>query len=288
LKKILREFQKIGAAHLANHAHALLADEPGLGKTIQAISASQAVGATSNLVTCPASVRSHWKQELYETIGTTEGWDIISYNQAQETSKLAHKSKRWDVIILDEAHYLKNMGAQRTQAIFGNDQGLARKATFKWCLTGTPVLNRPRELYPMLKTLASDHIAPYTSFNKFAQQWCGAFFDGYGLNSRGASNLEDLKRRLKGFMLRRTKKEVLKELPAKIITRVPLELSVQDMNAIRREEQEISNREALLSPASEEFAQLGDMAKLLRVTGEAKIDAVSKFCNELLETVVRP
>ena len=281
MKKTLKPFQIKGAHFLATTPHALLADEPGLGKTLQAIAAAQTLRLKRMLVICPASVRLGWAQELVECLGHAAGWDIISYNSATKWVGKLGAAVKWDGIILDESHFLKTPESQRTQAVLGN-VGLVRRAKHKWLLSGTPVLNRPRELYPMLKVL---HPAFATmSFTAYANRYCAAFFDGYGVNSKGASNLPELAQKLQGFMLRRTKAEVLPELPPKIISRVPLEVAAKDLEEVWAEESLISKRESKLSTVAEEFSQLGDMARLLRLTGLAKVISAAAYIGDLLET----
>ena len=285
MKKIPMKFQHTGAGFLSTNRHGLLGDEMGLGKTITGLLAIEMVKAKDILITCPASVRSNWKQEIEECGLSHLHFDIISYNGATDAEIRRTLQKRYDVFIPDEAHFLKTPESQRTQAVFGNGDGLARRCHYIWPLTGTPVLNRPRELYPILKTLASDRIAPYTSWEAFTQRYCGAFFDGFGLNTKGASHIEELRNKLKGFMLRRTKAEVLPELPPRIVSHPAIELTPAESAPIFELEAEISNREAYLSPTHEDYAQLGDLARLLKVTGIAKVHQVAEFVDELLQTV---
>ena len=266
---------------MATHAHALLGDAPGLGKTLQAIRAAQIVGARRNAVACPASVRMGWKQEIFECLSTNDGWDIMSYNEAVRRRR---ELTKYDALFLDEEQFLKTVDSQRTQAIFGAG-GLARRAHFKWALTGTPVLNRPVELYPILKTLGSHVLGPYDTFGKFTTRFCAAHWGARGLDVRGASNLDDLSQRLGNFMLRRTKAEVMPELPPVIIKRVPLELSAADNFMIEEVERGIEDRESCISNARENFSQLGDLSTLMRVTGEAKVGASLKFINDQLQTI---
>ena len=282
MKKILKTFQQIGSSFLQEHPHALLADNPGLGKTLQVIDAAEKLGFQRIIVVCPASVRMNWYAEI-EACGANEtSWHVISYEQACKLELRDDYAP--DLLVLDEVHFLKTPTSKRTQAIFGNEKGLARRARYKWCLTGTPVLNRPRELYPVLKTLASECIAPYDTFNRFAQRYCGAYYDGRSINTRGASRLDELAARLTPFMLRRTKADVMPELPAKIITRIPLKLTPAEMLGVVVAETEIGDREAFVSSAMENFSQLGDASHLLHVAGLAKVDEVVKFVKDLLET----
>lgn len=277
----LRPYQEEGVRFLTTHPHALLADEPGVGKTAQAIIAAFSVGAKSILVVCPASVRLGWWDEVSKWGGSINRWDVISYNGAVSGKGL---QRRYDVVILDEEHYCKTPESQRTQAIFGNINGIARRGKYIWCLTGTPVLNRPRELYPILKTLCPAF--SQMSFAAYAQRYCGAYFDGRAINTKGASHLDELREKLRGFMLRRTKAEVAPELPPKVYHRARLDVTAEEMAAVWEEERAIGNREERISSIAEDFSQLGDLARLLRMTGEAKVPATVAYLKDLLSSGV--
>ena len=267
---------------MAARAHALLADEMGLGKTVTALAAAEAVGARSVLVVCPASVRGGWRQEAAECGIVLPRFDVISYHGASSNVIRRDLLGSYDVIIMDEAHFLKSTDSARSAAVLGTQSGLARRARYKWALTGTPVLNRPVELYPLLRVLHGKALGKYESYERFTQRYCGAYWDGYSINVKGASHLDELSGVLRGFMLRRTKLEVLPELPAKIISRPPLELTSQELSHIYDVENTITDREAYLSPVHEKFSQLGDLARLLRATGEAKVRAVVDFVKDIL------
>ncbi len=287
--KTLLPFQQIGALRLAQNYHHILGDVPGLGKTVQAIAAADMLGLKLILVVCPASVRSNWTKEIEECLGSTAGWRIISYNEAHKLAKaLEPGGLLWDAIILDEGHFLKTIDSQRTQAIFGNGRdgfpiGLARRAKYKWVLTGTPVLNRPRELFPVLASL-HPHFAGVT-FATFAQKYCGAYWDGFGINTKGATNVDELSGILDGFMIRRTKKEVFPNRREPDVQLVPLDLTKEDLATVMAEEELILNREAKLSSIHEDFSALGDLARLLRLTGEAKVRATVSYLEDKLQTI---
>ncbi len=201
MRKSLLPFQEVGVAFLASRFHAACGDQPGLGKTIQAIHAAERVAARNVLVTCPASVRTNWQEHVEEHFGHTRGWNIVSYNYAADEKHRAALRSKYDVWIGDEAHFCKNGPSKRTQAIYGKD-GLARRATFKWPLSGTFSPNgRPVELYPMLASLAPAFAG--TSFAEYTRLYCGAFFDGRGLNVKGATRIEELGAKLRDFMIRR-------------------------------------------------------------------------------------
>ena len=133
------------------------------------------------------------------------------------------RTRNWDLLVIDEAHYLKNPKAGRTQAVLGAKAnkkkgtpevpGLIGLANRKMCLTGTPILNRPMEIQPIVGALAP---AEFGNFFMFARRYCDAVEGRFGWDFSGASNLEELQERLRGsVMVRRLKKDVLAELPAK-------------------------------------------------------------------------
>jgi len=202
-------FQVEGAEFLANNPHGLLADEPGLGKTCQYIRAAELSDSRTNLVVCPASARLGTQELIEKHIGGLRGWDVISFDGATSKAVRSTLAMGYDSIIIDEEHYAKTSDSQRTQAIFGKREGLVRRAKKnRWSITGTPIPNRPRELYPMLKTLHGRLLGKYNTPASFDYQFCGAFYDGFGINNRGASNLKHLKAILNQFMLRRTKRQI--------------------------------------------------------------------------------
>jgi SWI/SNF-related matrix-associated actin-dependent regulator 1 of chromatin subfamily A len=230
----LYTFQIDGIDFLAEHKSALLADEQGLGKTIQAIVAIDKVGSRTALIVCKAGLKLNWQIELERWLekrgrrifvvnGTKsripDKADIVIVNyDLLAISDGVYKqvvSRKWCVGVFDEAHFLKGRTSKRTKAILLRN-GIASRCEFKWFMTGTPVLNRPEELYPILKAAAPGVIAPHTTFDAFARYFCNAWWDGFQLVTSGSSHEAELNKRLSsGFMLRRLKKDVLKELPDK-------------------------------------------------------------------------
>lgn len=284
----LEPFQHEGAWFLSERRCALLADEPGLGKTVQALHAAKLLGLgpqDEGWVWCPASVRTSWLEHIEHIMGRVGAWAVYGYNYARMKAAELETRPSWrnPLLILDEEHFLKTVESQRTQAIFGRGTGIARRAERVWALTGTPVLNRPRELYPMLKTMAPGFEG--MDFNRFTQRYCGAFFDGRGINTKGASHLDELAAKLEGFMLRRTKRQVYPDRKEPLVTRIPLELTREEMAAVLAEEEAIGARQAPISAAKAEFSQLGDTSRLLRLLGQAKLPQVQEFVEEKLETV---
>lgn len=130
--------------------------------------------------------------------------------------------KQWDLVVMDEAHLLKNADAARTKCIIGNlrkeKAGIVTRARKKVFVTGTPLPNRPVEMWPMLAVCAPE---TFGNFEFFTQRYCDAHREFIGkkkiLNVKGASNLDELQHKLRSLcMIRRNKSEVLAELPPKI------------------------------------------------------------------------
>lgn len=227
-------FQKAGIEYALAHAGVLIADEMGLGKTIQAI------GVVNNdetikraLVICPASLKINWQREFVRflardlSVGIAgESWpqtDIVIVNyDVLKKYKPAIDAVAWDALICDEAHYLKNRKTLRGQMVFGRAQrkgesdGTALapiKARRMLMLTGTPIINRPVELHPIISALHPR----WSNFFAFAKRYANATQTRWGWDFGGAANLEELQRELRATcMVRRLKADVLTELPAKI------------------------------------------------------------------------
>ena len=149
-----RPYQIVGRDFLAGRRHALLADEMRVGKTPQAILAAQKVGARRVLVVCPAIAVEHWRREFGRWLIPPAVYSenippaVYSYDRAKlNWNELT--SQRWDVTIVDEAHFAKNPEAQRTKLIYGKS-GLGWCSDRLWALSGTPAPKHAGELWPML------------------------------------------------------------------------------------------------------------------------------------------
>ena len=153
----LYPYQRLGVTFLSNNAYALLADEMGLGKSAQAITAANQCGVQTLVVICPAIAKSVWDNEL-ETWGYNGASLIVSYDKLVRDKKLRTEIAKMqpELLLCDEAHYLKSPKAKRTWCLFGvhcNGRGLAQYAKRVWLLTGTPAPNDPSEFYTYLKGL---------------------------------------------------------------------------------------------------------------------------------------
>lgn len=217
-----------GVAFLLRRRRAILADDMGLGKTRQAVTALKVEApAGPYLVVCPASVKRNWEREIHQVLpGATvrilagagdlaplpgAEWVVVNYDVlAKHEDKLAAVS--WQGLIMDEAHYLRNDKSQRSRSARRIVD--AQRDPVVYMLTGTPLMNRPRDVFPLLQ-LANHSMG--RSFLSFAKRYCAAYRNEWGWVTDGASNLEELSTVLQNLMLRRTKDDVL-ELPPKLRT----------------------------------------------------------------------
>lgn len=238
-------YQVVGAEWLAPRAQALLADDMGLGKSCQAIRACDIRGFKDVLIVCPAAVRINWEREFEKfspldrpcaviSSGAdkvpSHGVVIVSYDLLV-THAHKFKTQDWDALIIDEAHFIKERSAKRTKAIYGrgsNFPGIAAKAKCVWRLTGTPAPNDASELWTHLKSagVISD---PYWDFTF---RYCSGFNSDYGYKITGHKNVDELKALLSQFMLRRTKEQVMSELPPIRYQQITVERSAVDLDLV--------------------------------------------------------
>ena len=271
---------------------AILADEMGLGKTRQAIAAAhEAFPLGPHLVVCPAALTRHWAREIDRAVPGAEvavlarhywpaTWTVLSYDRLQ-THHEALRAARWGCLILDEAHYIKNLRSRRSRLVLGGPgvPGLADRAGQLYLLTGTPVANRPLDLFALLHVirhpLGDDRLA-------YGLKYCGGHQTVHGWDLRGASNLEDLRARLAGTLFRRTKDEVL-DLPPKLRTYLAVEV---DLAAYRRVWTSYAEKVAQASRNRRRLARrllLAEIAKLRHAAALAKIPAALALAGEMLE-----
>jgi SNF2 family DNA or RNA helicase len=223
-------YQKAGIAFALEcfaHRHGcLIGDEMGLGKTIQAIGVINATPEINKvLIVCPNTLKLNWQKELRRWLtrplkvavqyadrpylGDHVNILIVNYDVLHKFVERAQATK-FDLRVTDESHYVKNPKARRTKAT------LAIDAPRKIALSGTPIENRPVELWPVISDLHPARWHPKKGFFGFAKRFCGAVRNSFGWDFSGASNLPELQNLLRGtVMVRRLKADVLTELPAK-------------------------------------------------------------------------
>lgn len=246
--RIPYEHQKSGIEFLLCRNGAILADDMGLGKTYQSIVASIEKNVRKILIVCPASVKISWQREiesfnLKSTIVSGSKWPsvdkytIINYDILKNFHTIGPQTKtkddklnphfrdiikeNYDLIIIDEAHRVKDSKSQRGKII--SEVVREGKIANVWLLTGTPIANRPMDFFNLLKLVKSP-IADNWKF--FAERYCDSkrFFKTLKNGEKkqvwitnGASNLDELAIKTKNLVLRRLKTEVL-DMPDKIIS----------------------------------------------------------------------
>ncbi|MCL6444520.1 MAG: DEAD/DEAH box helicase [Alicyclobacillus sp.] len=251
LHRDLLPFQRAGIAAIqANGGRVLLADEMGLGKTIQAIGFCHVNRFEKILVVCPRSALYNWKYEIEATLGEQRicivrgtksaslpdtRWYLINYDiLAAHVDEL--KSLNVPCVIIDEAHYIKNKGAQRTKACLE----VALNSPYVLALTGTPILNRAIEFWTVLNLLDPE---TFSDRKTFVQNYCPSATARNEWDDdrqfRTSKNLDALRELLeRTVLIRRTKAEVLPQLPPKRRSAVLLDID-------NREEYEATEQELL-------------------------------------------
>jgi len=236
IKLQLFPYQKQGIEFAAFREGAVIADEMGLGKTVQAIGtaiAKKAIfGFERTLIICPASIKEQWKNEIEkftdEKATIVEGFPedrakiyeqcedyflIVNYETVLRDKKAINKFNT-DFIILDEAQRIKNYDTQTSNSI----KSLKKKHSL--IITGTPIENRLIDLYSIIAFLDPVFLAPLW---EFSYQHC--FFDIKQKNKiTGYFNLQKLKERLSDILIRREKKDVVKQLPNISHLDIPVEM----------------------------------------------------------------
>jgi SWI/SNF-related matrix-associated actin-dependent regulator 1 of chromatin subfamily A len=243
--KKLYQHQEEGIKFLLSRNGCILADDMGLGKSMQSIIAAMESGAKKILVVCPSSTKINWEREINVFCNDTTIIDgkkfsnakftIINFDILKNFHTLVKRGKEsehqiihrqlaeagYDLCIIDEAHYLKNNESIRGKIMVE----LAVKYNIEkvWLLTGTPVANRPMDFFNLLKIIKSP-IAQ--NWQHYATRYCEGrkFFRTLKNGQKkqiwltdGASNLEELASKTKNIILRRLKTEVL-DMPDKVIT----------------------------------------------------------------------
>lgn len=231
LKYPLRPFQKVSVKYLSMMKKGFLSDEPGLGKTIQTISLFLYNECKRCLIVCPNSLKLNWKKEIEKFTNKTvnvvddKTLDIISDFNIMNYEKLA-KDKyaeylvnlHQDMLIFDESHNLKNEKSAKSKI----STLLAKETEYVYLLSGTPIVNKPKEIINQLKIL--DLLDIFGNWWSFTSRYCKLERTRFGLKYDGAENILELNDILKSTcMVRRYKKDVIKDLLPKQYSYVPLE-----------------------------------------------------------------
>ena len=317
----LYQFQKEGINFgIKKNGRLLIADEMGVGKTIQAIGISSIYKENwPVLILCPSSLKLVWRDEIKNWLSDIISNDkeeiqvfknskdnfkdnvkfyILSYDLAiRVIQKIINK--KFDFAIADEAHYLKSQDAKRTKYLIP----VLQKCKRCILLTGTPILAKPMEIYPLLNALRPDF---FYSFKDFGSRYCNPIMTVYGINWTGISNSKELHFMLSKIMIRRLKKDVLSQLPPKKRQKVEIQTDKKIVNQIKvllskskgKIENLISSEIEITIPEITENTKeqketksqnensediLSCFNKTFSLTGKAKIPGILDYVNYLID-----
>lgn len=278
-------FQRVGVKFLTKVRRAILGDDMGLGKTLQTIVVCEELHAQRVLVVCLNSLKGNWAEEIKKwaphrpvTVlrgtqkqrekilqGFKEGYLIVNYEvvrwvytekRVSSTVKRVRSDKRcliddllamhWDVMLVDEAHNIKNRKSDQTEGI----RELANKIDAVYLMTGTPIMNRVDELWSPLHVL---YPKQYSSFWNFVRKHASAYPSRYGWVVDGKpTHPAELRREIAPVFLRREKEEVFPDMPRKVYQQVWLDLEGEQQRIYKEIEQnamtQIDEDIAVLTP----------------------------------------
>jgi len=297
-------FQTVGVKFLLDSGgRAILAADMGSGKSIQTLAYMSITKPFRTLIVCPSSVKFNWKREINrwlkeqpviveasspKTVKEAKavlnhgGIIIVNYESVKKLD-----TGRVELLVLDEHHLVKTRTASRTIEV----GKVAKKADHIICLSGTPMPNRPNELFGVLKMIDG---ANWFSFVNYATKYCAGhyqyFYRKKVFRSDGASNLEELKEKLKPYMIRFEKKDVLKDLPE--LRRDNLEVQLDNYDDYKEEEEalvaEIKNSKDSISSminqvkSDETIPLLVKIDRLQELTANLKVSPVCKWTKDFL------
>ncbi|XP_053374733.1 SWI/SNF-related matrix-associated actin-dependent regulator of chromatin subfamily A-like protein 1 isoform X2 [Mercenaria mercenaria] len=286
----LMSFQREGVNYgIYKNGRVLIADDMGLGKTIQAICLSCYYRTEwPLLVVVPSSVRFDWAQNFLRWVPSLDpqsvnvvvtGKDsctsglinILSYDLMSRKADIL-KKKRFQIVIMDESHLLKNYKTARCKAAIP----LLQNARRVLLLSGTPALSRPSELFTQI-----DAVCPFLfKFHDFGVRYCAGTKLPWGWDYSGSSNMEELQILLEEkIMIRRLKKDVLTELPDKIRQMILL-----DPSSIKISKDLKSASEVMASGNLKKMEERGALLEFFHKSGSAKMKAIKSYVEDLLDS----
>lgn len=310
----LWDYQKATLDYLLKRGGGINGDQPGLGKTPTSIAYCNEIEATRVLVICPASVRIQWGERIAEWstipqckvsvllkvkdgIHPTANYVVISYDTARNPGIIKAIGKyKWDVMICDEAHKMKNIDALTTRAILGNNKGRYRHgdidipaigtyAKHKLALTGTPLLNRPSEAFTLLRYFDHESIdfMGWDDFkDRYNRQADMKTITGKRFKLENTSLETELQNRMRvHVMARHEKKDVFTMMKPPRFSVV----RVEENRAVRAalDVEGLLNLDIEEIQTTKDFEILGHIAEARRLMGEAIAPQVIDYATDFLE-----
>ena len=287
------EHQKEAIRKLVSNDKFILADDMGLGKTTSTVIASLEIKSKKVLIICPASLKINWQREIANytdrKVSIVEGknWEsgdyvIVNYDilknfyDPKDIKNSQIINENFDLVVVDEAHYIQNKQAQRTKIV--ND--ICKKIGRIWLLTGTPMTSRPINYFNLLD-LVDSPVA--WNWMAYVRRYCEGYQFKVGNRKvwkvDGASNLEELRDRTKPQVLRRLKEDIL-DLPDKIITPVYLNLKSKQYEALMGEYYDWYESSEESKSLTVQFSKL---MKVRQVIAEEKIKQTIEVAENVIE-----
>lgn len=283
----LREYQQEGAKFLAEHHRCGLVDEPGLGKTVQALYAVALTKRTPVIIFAPKSALGVWRDEIYRWMGSDAAaatliyrgtpvqraklhkrlpkckFVITSYRMAPELSQMRKNkiiSIRWGTVICDEYHSagLLNHNTQTFKAI----KRLTNESMSAfYAISGTPFTKGPQDFYALLSMFDRSN-SDFCSYWRFVYKHCIVTENIYGYKEIGTrpSDILAFRKLLAGFFLRRRKKDVLEQLPEKVRQAVPIEMGTHQRKLYNQ-----FTDEMMVAYGTEVVTAFSSMLRILRL-----------------------
>lgn len=287
------QFQKEGIVFARDKSSVLIADEMGLGKTPQAIGILNDNPSFQNvLIVCPSILKINWERELdvwmlnrdlsVSIAGNIMPQTNIVIANYERLAKVNILSREWDLVIIDEAHYMKNEFAKRTREIMGfrTKQRLTAKKIV--LLTGTPMVNRPLDMWTIC-----NYLAPHIFQNKWAymNRYClhpdPRKHRKYGRwDFTQSNNQKELADKLSAFMIRRFKRDVMPQLPAKQYSVIEIK-PVGVANTLIRQEKEMTE---FIEDSQTIRIKKESVSTIREQLGREKLPYVLNYLDDILET----
>jgi len=310
----LRPYQSTCVRWSEHNGSGIIADAMGLGKTVEYLGFTEEnLRALPGLVICPASVKLNWAEKIKEWTGK-EPW-IIAGQQIRTMNELGKTKKLFDIkenggifggehegtaeyvicnyeliethlqylrmcgfksVAMDEGHMIKNPQSKRSMAVASLVTDELNRIKHRFILTGTPMLNRPRELWNLLHLIDPE---AWEKQSSFLFRYCQPKRNGYGWNFDGSSNVDELRELIFGkYMIRRNTLDVLKDMPLKNRSDVTLNVDSNERKEYDRVLSEYQNH--INTNDLTETEHLSILTTLRKTAGESKVDSVFRMAKE--------
>jgi SWI/SNF-related matrix-associated actin-dependent regulator 1 of chromatin subfamily A len=263
---------------LLSRRRAILADQPRVGKTLPTAAAT--LENLPALIVCPAIAKTVWEAAFSKLApnvsvhvingkrdaGQPNSADVTIINYDVLQYGVTHVD-RYNALVLDECHRIKNPKAARTKAAM-----LAmKKIGHVYALSGTPIPNRPIELWPILHGLGIYRGGWYDFAARYAKMWSAP----WGLDTSGASNLPELKELMRPHVLRRKKENIFKDYKDPQVSLITFDLANDKREQAFDADALVANPNALMA--------FEGLAEIMREAGMRKVKAASEFIDDLLQ-----